>query len=94
MKFFIYQALSAVYTKPYILFGHSFGTRLAFESALHQTRQDNPPRHMICSGARALHLHNHADPIHELPNNDFAEKLGQMGGTPEIIIKNNAMLDF
>ncbi|EGR2301708.1 thioesterase II family protein [Vibrio parahaemolyticus] len=94
MRAFIQKELASLSNMPYILFGHSFGTRLVSEYAKHQSELGNPPQHMFCSGARALHIRNGLPPIHQLCDDEFLEKLVQMGGTPSEVVENKQLMSL
>ncbi|WDE09214.1 thioesterase [Thalassomonas viridans] len=86
--------LPAVLNKPYILFGHSLGSRIAFELALKlKEMAHHLPAHFIASGSRGPHtaLKNK---IHNLPDNEFINELKKMGGTPDTLLDNNALMEL
>lgn len=94
MRTFIQKELASLSNIPYILFGHSFGTQLVSEFAKHQSEQGNPPLHMFCSGAAALHISSCLPPIHQLCDDDFVQKLVQMGGTPHEVAENKQLMSL
>jgi len=94
MTEFIQHELAHLSEMPYILFGHSFGTRLVSEFAKYQSQLGNPPQHMFCSGARALHIRNGLPPIHELCDDKFVEELVRMGGTPLAVAENKQLMSL
>ena len=88
--------IAALTTKPYALFGHSLGAKLAFETAVRLERSARPPSCVIVSGQRPLHR---SDPPHErenstLPDDEFLSLLQAMGGTPPAIFDNPEMMQL
>lgn len=80
---------------PYILFGHSFGSKVSYELAYRLKRLGLPsPKYIIASGSGAPHLPNESEPIHNLPRSEFISELEQLNGTPQEILSNNELLDF
>jgi surfactin synthase thioesterase subunit len=80
---------------PYVLFGHSLGAALAFETAARLERRGlRPPACIIVSGRPALHLHEHAGerPFSTLPDREFVDLLRDMGGTPPGVLDNREMM--
>ena len=67
---------------PVALYGHSMGALIAFELARALTRHEHPPVHLFVSGRRAPHLAATRPPIHELPDDEFADGLEAVGAGP------------
>jgi len=81
--------------RPYVLFGHSLGSRVAFEVTLQCQRKGIPmPARFIASGSRAPHLTKRELPIHDLPDAQFVEALRDLDGTPEEILNNSELLQW
>lgn len=77
--------------EPFILYGHSFGALLAFETARQLQRQKLPsPRLLIVSGRGAPHLATSCEgvPVYRLPNEELLEHLAAMGGTPRAVLSD------
>lgn len=75
--------------KPFVFFGHSMGALLAFELASLLRRQFLPqPVHLIVSAHGAPHLTGAHEPIHQLPDAQFIQKLVNLNGTPEGVLNN------
>jgi medium-chain acyl-[acyl-carrier-protein] hydrolase len=84
-----------VIDRPYLLFGHSLGSRVAFELALQcQDRGWPLPIAFIASGSRAAHLPKSVDPIHDLPEAEFVAELRELNGTPEEVLGNEELLQL
>ena len=81
--------------KPYVLFGHSLGSRVAFELMLQASKlQLRLPTHFIASGSRAPDCDRSEDPIHDLPEDEFIEKLKDLNGTPKAVLENEELLSI
>lgn len=75
--------------QPIVLFGHSLGALLAFETArLLRRRHGRVPARLIVSGHRAPHLPMREAEIHHLPDDAFVARLRELNGTPEEALRN------
>jgi medium-chain acyl-[acyl-carrier-protein] hydrolase len=88
------EALKPILNKPYVVFGHSFGARIAYELCLHQLQGKLLPLHFIGSGCRAVHLDREVPPIYNLPDDKFLEKLKIAGGTSREILNNQELMNL
>ena len=91
------EAAAAILGKNYksiILFGHSLGALLAYETA--KTLKDNgcSPLSIIFSGRQAPSLASKMEPISHLPNQQFIEKIKLLGGTPQEIFEEPELLNI
>lgn len=78
--------------QPFVFLGHSMGALLAFELARSLRSHQLPmPALLIVSGHRAPHLLSTDEPIHQLPERQFLQKLAEFEGTPAAIL---AMPEF
>lgn len=82
-------------SKPYLFFGHSMGSKVAFELArkLHQCELPMPV-HFISSGCPAPFLPRCVDPIHALPEAEFIDCLAKLNGTPERVLRNRELMSI
>lgn len=81
--------------RPYVLFGHSLGSRVAFEVTLRCQVDGIPlPARLIASGSRAPHLTKRERPIHDLPDAQFVEAVRELDGTPEEILNNSELIQW
>ncbi|MDP5142178.1 thioesterase domain-containing protein [Rheinheimera baltica] len=78
---------------PYVLFGHSLGSKVAYEFAANMCRQRNrPPSHVIVSGSGAPHLPVEHLPLYNLPEAEFIAKLEKLQGTPVEVLQNKELM--
>jgi len=81
--------------KPYILFGHSLGSRIAFETLVACDKANLPlPVHFIASGGRGPHLADNEDPTIGLSDSAFVAKLRELEGTPEEVLNNSELMEL
>ena len=91
----LYPAIRGLVDKPYILLGHSLGSRVAFELARElRRRRHRLPAHFIASGSRAPHLPMHDKMIHKLPREEFIAALRDLNGTPETVLQNDELMEL
>ncbi|MBE5096681.1 thioesterase [Bacillus thuringiensis] len=92
----IYSQIKPYLHKPFIFFGHSMGSLLAYELA-YKVKQLNGvnPFHMFLSGGKTPQGYaNENKKIHLFPNEEFKNEIKQMGGTPQEILDNPELLDI
>ena len=88
-------ALGKLDTKPFCFYGHSMGARVAYEVSLMLWRfQYRLPLHFFASGSSAPCVPYTKDHIHDLPNNDFIVKIGELNGSPEEVLANKEIMDL
>ncbi|UXI70696.1 thioesterase II family protein [Tahibacter amnicola] len=88
-------AFSGIADKPYALFGHSLGSRVAYAFAQQCERAGLPgPRLLIASGSRAPHFPGDKDCVYDLPEAQFIDKLRELNGTPEEVLNNAELIQF
>ncbi|ESP91697.1 MULTISPECIES: thioesterase II family protein [Pseudoalteromonas] len=81
--------------KPCVFFGHSLGSRVAYELAYSlQKANKTLPVKMIASASRAPHLAGQKQPIYHLPKQEFIKKLRELNGTPQEILANAELMDL
>ncbi|WP_395375884.1 thioesterase II family protein [Marinicella sp. W31] len=87
------QSFPSLTNKPYILIGHSLGSRVAFE-LMYRCKQAGikGPEHFIASGSPAPHINEDKKGIYKLPKEEFIEELRKLNGTPEEILKNDELM--
>jgi surfactin synthase thioesterase subunit len=90
-------AIAAHADRPYVVYGHSFGARLAFEVIhLLWARGDRLPIHFFPAACRAPHLL--PEPEHfglsALPDDELTERLARGGGTPAAILAEPELMQL
>lgn len=79
----------------FALFGHSMGALLSFELARRFRRELKlAPSLLIVSGQRAPQLRDPVPPTHLLPDEEFVDRLKQMGGTPEGVLESSELMEL
>jgi len=81
--------------RPYVLFGHSLGSRVAFEVTLQCQLKGLPlPARLVASGSRAPYLTKPEPVIYDLPDAQFIEQLRVLDGTPEEVLNNSELIQW
>jgi medium-chain acyl-[acyl-carrier-protein] hydrolase len=81
--------------RPYFLFGHSMGSRVAYTLASRlRDAGARMPTHFIASGSRAPHLPARERTTHDLPDAEFVKSLRELNGTPEEILGNPELMEL
>lgn len=83
-------------SRPFALFGHSLGARLAFEVARSLRRKGTVhlPLHLMVSGGRAPSVPRREAPTFHLPDSDFIEKLSRYEGISQAVLDNRELLEI
>ncbi len=80
---------------PYMFIGHSNGALLAYELARELQKSGNCHlQHIVLSAKRAPHLPNIKEPIHDLPQNEFIERLKEYDFTPDEVLQNDELMEL
>lgn len=78
---------------PLVFFGHSMGSKLAYELCLAMQKNDLPlPVHVIASAAAAPFHVRRKTPIHDLPEKEFITALSKLNGTPQQVLNNPELM--
>lgn len=81
--------------KPFAFFGHSMGGFVSFEMARHlRALGDTGPVKLFVAAQRAPHLPDPDPYVHNLPDEQFIEKLRTLNGTPQEVLQNAEVLEF
>lgn len=76
----------------YFLFGHSLGTKIAYELALMTEKQALPiPKGLILAAGKAP-CFGETRPIHQLDEEAFIREIGRFSGTPKEILENRELM--
>lgn len=79
---------------PYYIFGHSMGTKVAYEIALRIKNNKLPsPKGIIISAGRAP-CYKEPNPIYFLDDDKFIEGLSRYEGTPKEILENKDLISI
>ncbi len=88
----ICDAIFPLMNIPYIFFGHSMGSLLAFEVCRELRRRRLPqPERLFVSASRPPHIPE-PRPLHHLPDDLFIEELRRFSGTPEAVLRNEELM--
>lgn len=80
---------------PFVFFGHSLGSRVAYELAIQLESRGLPgPKHLIASGSRAPHLPAHQKLLYKLADEQLITELRNFNGTPNEILQNAELLQL
>ncbi|HEX4938133.1 MAG TPA: alpha/beta fold hydrolase [Candidatus Kapabacteria bacterium] len=79
--------------KPFLVYGHSFGSLVAFAAAVRLQALGCQTRGVLGSARRAPHLPT-GQVISDLPDDRFLAELDRFGGMPDAIRKDPEMLAF
>jgi len=77
--------------EPFVLFGHSMGAQIAYETARRLSAHARPmPLALVVSGSRPAGLR---DPrrLHTLSDEALLERVGRMGGTPDAVLRQKGV---
>uniref|UniRef100_A0A450X5E4 Medium-chain acyl-[acyl-carrier-protein] hydrolase n=1 Tax=Candidatus Kentrum sp. MB TaxID=2138164 RepID=A0A450X5E4_9GAMM len=89
------SGLSSRLDLPFAFFGHSMGALVAFELARVLRRQGGPePFCLMVSGREAPHLPLSRKAYHDLPDPELIDELRNYGGTPEIVLQNEEIMEI
>lgn len=87
------RVMSSYADKPFVLFGHSMGALIGFELTRALQRLRLPaPRHLIVSGTCAPPRRHTEDPIHQLSDDVFLEKIRHFNGTPKSLLQDEELM--
>jgi len=81
--------------KPYVIFGHSLGSRIGYEllSKL-QLQNQMMPDCFIASGSRAAHIPDSSDNCWQKNDAEFIQVLKRLNGTPIEIFQHKELLEL
>lgn len=86
------DALGAELARPYALYGHSMGARVAFELAREQRRRGRPGPVLLAVSGRAAPHCPEQDPLHALATDPLIARLRRFGGTPEAVLREPELM--
>lgn len=89
------QYASYITDIPYVFFGHSLGSRVAFELSCNLKSSNMPlPVYFIASGSRAPHMTNERKSLYALSDEEFMEELKKLNGTPKEVLANRELMEL
>jgi medium-chain acyl-[acyl-carrier-protein] hydrolase len=90
------DAVGPLLSDPFVFFGHSLGSLVAFELArLLWHDHGILPRQLVCSAHRAPHLPNRHTTIGHLSDDDFIREVNRRyGGVPAAVLENREVLEL
>ena len=93
----ICRALEPFHGDACVFFGHSLGGLVSFEVA-RKLRSSNRPRQdlrgLIVSGSPAPQMRTQGNSIHDLPHDQFIEKIRNLNGTPQEILDHQEIMEL
>jgi medium-chain acyl-[acyl-carrier-protein] hydrolase len=79
---------------PFAFFGHSLGGIIAYELCRELRRRKEPiANHLFVSAVAAPDL-GYCRPLHKLPDDELAQEISQLGGTPRAVLEDLGMRDM
>ena len=91
----IAQGIKAYLDRPFVFFGHSMGALLGFELTHYLKQQFNvQPAHLFLSGRGAPDAIDREEPIHNLPDREFVDKIKEYNGTPKEVLEHEELMEI
>ena len=89
----LFEQLKQNVSRPYAIFGHSMGAILTYLLA-HKIEENDfqRPIHLFVSGCKPPKIKREAPFYHDLPKDEFVNKIRDMGGCPEEILGNDELM--
>jgi medium-chain acyl-[acyl-carrier-protein] hydrolase len=80
--------------RPFALFGYSFGSLLAFETARLLRKRGVAADHLFVAALSAPHCARSGRRIHHLPDAEFAHEIRRLKGTPEAVLHHPELMEL
>jgi len=91
----LYHQILPLLDRPYVLFGHSLGSRVAFELLVQLQRQQQAlPKLFIASGSNSPDSIRTKSKTFHLPDAEFIAELARMNGTPQEVLANAELMSL
>lgn len=94
MKQYILQKIIPIINRPFILFGHSLGSVLAYETTKELQKRNMVPISLTVSGRQPPHLKSKMHLIAHLNNEDFIKEVFELNGTPPELMASKDFLEM
>ncbi|MBE0370579.1 thioesterase [Pseudoalteromonas sp. MMG013] len=79
----------------YVLYGHSLGSRVAFELLRQALKRGLPcAKHFFASGSASPSYCGNRKAIYDLPSAEFRAELASLNGTPKEILEHSELMDL
>lgn len=88
------DAIRPLTDRPFVLFGHSLGSTIAFETARRLQAEGFNPTLLIVSGRQCPEAPSKRAPIGHLPENEFLKGLEGYNGTPAEVLQNKDLIEL
>lgn len=88
------EILEPLLDRPVVLFGHSLGGLIAFETARRLQARGRPPAHLFVSGKVAPDRPEQNRRLHALAPDEFLTELQQLNGIPAPVLACRDLLDL
>lgn len=89
----IASAIHRLPPRPTVLFGHSLGALIAFETARQMEASGTPPLGLFVSGRRGPALPNRFPPIADLPTGEFLDEVRRRyGALPDAVLADPELI--
>lgn len=91
----IVRALCWNLDRPFVFFGHSVGSIVAFETVRALRRAYGvSPAHLVVSARRPPQVPSESPPVFDRPRAAFIGELQRLNGTPDEVLRNAEMLEL
>ncbi|MBW1599696.1 thioesterase II family protein [Streptomyces sp. JJ38] len=77
---------------PFAIFGHSFGALLGYEVSRRLAARGTPPAALLVAGRNGPAEPLSHRPLHTLPDDRFTQALHRLGGLPDALLEQPALL--
>lgn len=88
------ETIAAQVDGPYVLFGHSLGSLLAFDVSHRMLARGLPPALLVAAGRNGPSVSASYRPVHTLPDAQFVKALRELGGMPEALLHHAELLQM